>query len=100
MQVPVASCLLTSVMAYLMLSAPLYSCVRLCMCCVQIIGRTPYGLDLYMLSNADLNFASPNFTNGVGAYEPILNGAEYGQKIIDYGASESPCACCVHSFVK
>jgi beta-fructofuranosidase len=52
----------------------------------QIDGRTPYGADWYVLSNADLNFASPNYTNGVGIYEPILNGAEYGPNLIDYGA--------------
>lgn len=67
-------------------------------CCIteafilrQVLGRTPYGADWYVLGNSLNSYAAANASNnGDDLFTANYQGASYTPRLLDYGSGKQP----------
>ena len=61
---------------------------------LQVLGRTPFGADWYVLGDAPTSYAAAKTSNnGDGLFTANRQGVPYTPRLLDYGSSKqsSPC---------
>ena len=54
---------------------------------LQVLGRTPYGADWYVLGNTPTGYADGNSSNNMDGLFTANHNGSYSPRLLDYGSS-------------